>query len=230
MRPSEVALRLLADYVALKRSEWVDACLKVLSKLKCHRCGWCCKNIPVNVNLDDVQLLSLRVLGRVDVVEFASRFTVFYSKFMPYLKTPCPFYHGKCVVYSSRPDVCRVFPFDISLPVIHAVDKCRLASDIHTALSKLQREAEPDFLMRFIGEEDRRVGELLRKAGLPVPKTVEDVVESWKRTAELINEYTRENLDFAKSGQAVDVWVSPVAVKALAEWLAEKRRGGFKWV
>lgn len=108
--------------------------LKILKKVKCHRCGFCCKSCNVMLSKQDIDLLC-RYL-RCSHEEL-------YEKYMdknariPYLKLPCPFLNkdNECDVYPVRPKSCKEFPFN-ELTII--VDPCPLGKDIRVIVEEIE--------------------------------------------------------------------------------------------
>jgi Fe-S-cluster containining protein len=108
--------------------------LKILKKVKCHRCGFCCKSCNVMLSKQDIDTLC----------EYLQcSFEELYEKYMdknarmPYLKLPCPFLNedNECDVYPVRPKPCKEFPFN-EFTVI--VDPCPLGKDIRTIIEEIE--------------------------------------------------------------------------------------------
>lgn len=115
------------EYVNSKGLEGLQQ--KILEKLKCSDCGWCCSSCNVLLSEDDIIRLCKHI---------GCDFNQFYEKYMDketimnYLAFPCPFLDmnkekEKCTIYDIRPTVCRHFPFNASLLTI---DPCSIGNDI----------------------------------------------------------------------------------------------------
>jgi hypothetical protein len=62
---------------------------------------------------------------------FLKKYTVVITEGKPYLKNPCPFYkNNSCVIYGVRPISCKMFPFQLDIPLVFGVDFCPLAKEI----------------------------------------------------------------------------------------------------
>ena len=100
--------------------------LKILKKVKCKKCGWCCKNQSAMLTLEDVKRL---------MVHFKCSYEQFSEKYLdkkmkiPYLKSPCPFLdvENKCDIYHVRPKVCKIYPF---IDFFLVVKPCLLGEDV----------------------------------------------------------------------------------------------------
>jgi Fe-S-cluster containining protein len=115
------------EYINTKGLETLQQ--EILEKFKCWNCGWCCSCCNVQLTEDDIITLCKHL---------ECDFNLFYEKYMDketvmnYLVLPCPFLDmnkekEKCIVYESRPKVCRQFPFNASLLI---VDPCLMGKDI----------------------------------------------------------------------------------------------------
>lgn len=84
--------------------------IRILKKIKCKKCGWCCKNQSAMLTLEDVKRL---------MIHFKCNYEKLSEKYLdktmkiPYLKSPCPFLdnENKCSIYHIRPKVCKIYPF-----------------------------------------------------------------------------------------------------------------------
>ncbi len=107
--------------------------LKINELIVCKRCGWCCKSCYPALNEDDIANI-IRYLG-ID-------FNMFCNTYMEqnavdnYLKTPCPFLseNNSCKIYSVRPLVCRVFPFEEFKLII---DPCKLGEELERYINQI---------------------------------------------------------------------------------------------
>lgn len=119
------------EYVNSKGLEELQQ--KILGKLKCSDCGWCCSSCNVLLSEDDIIRLCKHI---------GCDFNQFYEKYMDkdtimnYLAFPCPFLDmnkekEKCAIYDVRPTVCRHFPFNASLLT---VDPCSIGKDVMTII------------------------------------------------------------------------------------------------
>jgi Fe-S-cluster containining protein len=109
--------------------------LKILKKIKCKKCGWCCKNQSAMLTIEDVKRL---------MVHFKYTYDQFSEKYLnndmkiPYLKSPCPFLgnDNKCSIYNFRPKVCKVYPF---VDFFLVVEPCLLGGDVLDIMVKSRR-------------------------------------------------------------------------------------------
>jgi len=117
---------------------------------ECQRCGWCCRNIVINVAHSDI----IRWLneGRVDIlreVSFIDNYrndkgkdeTGFYiakTAFNP--KQPCPFLvDGVCGIHDTSPVACKDFPLaSKEMPDCPAFEE--QSEDIRDKIKKRQYE------------------------------------------------------------------------------------------
>jgi len=108
--------------------------LRILKKMTCKRCGFCCKSCNAMLSKQDIDLLCKYL---------QCTFGELYEKYMdknakmPYLKLPCPFLNenNDCDVYPARPKICKEFPFN-ELTVI--VDPCILGKDIRSIIEEIE--------------------------------------------------------------------------------------------
>lgn len=106
--------------------------LKILKKIKCKKCGWCCQNQSAMLTIEDVKRL---------MVHFKYSYEEFSEKYLnkdmniPYLKSPCPFLDAdnNCNIYHVRPKVCKIYPFTDFFLVINP---CLLGEDIYDLMNK----------------------------------------------------------------------------------------------
>jgi len=83
--------------------------MKVLKRIKCKRCSWCCKFQSAMLTLEDIRRLC-KYIGCKEK-ELYDKY-IDHNKKIPYLKSPCPFLNGnECDIYHFRPKVCKLFPF-----------------------------------------------------------------------------------------------------------------------
>jgi len=99
---------------------------KILKKVKCKRCGWCCRTCSTMILPDDIKKLCKHLkCSREELYEkYANK-----DAKIPYLKSPCPFIDddNRCVVYHARPGICKEFPFnEFSL----IIDPCLAGKEI----------------------------------------------------------------------------------------------------
>jgi Fe-S-cluster containining protein len=89
-------------------------------------CSSCCEDMPIALTLDDIERLSgLLMISPEAVFQAycivypslsieASRGSGYHSPLSLALRFPCPFLEEKrCTIHSSRPLICRIFPFNI---------------------------------------------------------------------------------------------------------------------
>lgn len=144
-------VNLYFDYVNSKDLEGLQ--LKILEKMNCGHCGWCCTSCNCMLLEDDIIALCKHL---------KCTFDEFYEKYMDkdtvlnYLKLPCPFLEStgevrdgidvkRCVVYEVRPKICKHFPFTANLLT---VDPCIIGKDI---VEMLQRECG---IKKVVNKED----------------------------------------------------------------------------
>jgi|SRR3989304_3182429 len=108
--------------------------LKILKKVRCMKCGFCCKSCNVMLSKQDID--SLCKFLRCDFQELYEKYLDKNAR-MPYLKLPCPFLNkdNECDVYPVRPKTCKEFPFN-ELTVI--VDPCLLGKEIRAIVEEIE--------------------------------------------------------------------------------------------
>ena len=84
--------------------------IKILKKVKCKKCGWCCKNQSAMLTREDVKRFMIHF--KCNYGELSEKYLDKTMK-IPYLKSPCPFLdnENKCIIYHVRPKVCKIYPF-----------------------------------------------------------------------------------------------------------------------
>jgi len=85
---------------------------------KCEKCGYCCKNISINIAYSDiVKWLKLKRFDILDHVSYIESKKGFY--FIETIRKPvlgCPFLKdNKCSIYDIRPQACEDFPLAHSI-------------------------------------------------------------------------------------------------------------------
>ncbi len=117
---------------------------KILKKVKCKKCGWCCK--AQNAMLTREDLKRLMTYLRYDYQEFYEKFLDKTMK-IPYLKSPCPFLNNenKCTIYHIRPKVCKIYPF---IDFFVVVKPCMLGEEIKNIMIKNQSLFREDYNKR----------------------------------------------------------------------------------
>lgn len=100
--------------------------LKILKKIKCKKCGWCCKNQSAMLTIEDVKRLAVHL--KCTYEQLSERYLDKRMK-IPYLKSPCPFLDSdnKCNIYHIRPKVCKIYPF---VDFFLVVKPCLLGEDV----------------------------------------------------------------------------------------------------
>lgn len=146
-------VNLYFDYVNSKDLNGLQ--LKILEKMKCGHCGWCCTSCNCMLLEDDIIVLCKHL---------KCTFDEFYEKYMDkdtvlnYLKLPCPFLEStgdvinginvtRCIVYEARPKICKHFPFTANLLT---VDPCIIGKDI---IDMIQMEYG---IKKVVNKEDER--------------------------------------------------------------------------
>jgi Fe-S-cluster containining protein len=119
---------------------------EILAYYKCDRCGYCCKEMPVELLEKEVKHFR-KITKKGDWKDSTN------------LKSPCPFYNqteGLCRIYSQRPEICKAFPlypYDIPFGVrIFGLDKCCIAKELDLEIRDFARnklktiipKSEPD--------------------------------------------------------------------------------------
>lgn len=101
--------------------------LKILRKIKCKKCGWCCKNQSAMLTIEDVK--RLMIYFKYSYEEFSEKYLSKETK-IPYLTSPCPFLgiDNKCNIYNIRPKVCKVYPF---VDFFLVIKPCLLGEDVY---------------------------------------------------------------------------------------------------
>jgi len=141
--------KFIKNYLNTKRNRYYKACLKLLEHFECKRCGQCCE-LPVHVTPKEVKRIARQT--KLQPREFCMD-----VEGLVYLKHPCPFFEEsekRCKIYNIRPEVCRLYPFETSRPILQAIDLCPLAGEIKN----------------FIDENKSRIIDL-------IPKHVDRVLE-----------------------------------------------------
>lgn len=143
--------RIIQDMYPLK--------LKILKRVNCRRCGFCCKSCNAMLSKQDIDLLC-RYLE--------CSFKEFYEEYMdkdakiPYLKLPCPFLNenNECDVYTVRPKPCREFPFN-ELTVI--VDPCQLGKDIRHIVEEIEGPitGTNEYMQKVADEQDKFFNQII---------------------------------------------------------------------
>lgn len=132
---------------------------------ECQRCGWCCRNININVSYSDVLRWTKEkrfdILGEISYIDHKdSKKRGFYiTKTVTAPKSACPYLTtenglSSCSIYSTRPRSCTEFPD------AHAKDEkqkieCPARGDFELdekTLFELKREQAFDFMLA----EDRK--------------------------------------------------------------------------
>ena len=71
----------------------------------------CCKIADINLDENDLKILRQTSKYNADKIESCDEDGECHYKISP----PCPFLEsGRCIIYDSRPTLCRMFPFNIS--------------------------------------------------------------------------------------------------------------------
>lgn len=109
--------------------------LKILKKIKCKKCGWCCKNQSAMLTIEDVKRLMVHF--KCNYEELSERYLDKRMK-IPYLKSPCPFLddENKCNIYRVRPKVCKIYPF---IDFFLVTKPCLLGEDVLDTMIKSGR-------------------------------------------------------------------------------------------
>lgn len=141
------------EYINSKGLEGIQQ--KILEKMNCRHCGWCCNSCNCMITEDDIMALCKHL---------KCTFDEFYGKYMDnetilnYLKFPCPFLEStgevrdgidvkRCVVYEVRPEVCKRFPFNGNLLVVYP---CLIGKEI---IEMMQKELG---IKKVLNKEDER--------------------------------------------------------------------------
>jgi len=109
--------------------------LKILKKIKCKKCGWCCKNQSAMLTMEDVKRLMVHF--KCNYEQLSERYLDTRMK-IPYLGSPCPFLDNdnKCSIYYVRPKVCKIYPF---IDFFLVVKPCLLGEDVYNIMIKSGR-------------------------------------------------------------------------------------------
>lgn len=84
---------------------------------KCQRCGWCCKNVVINVSYSDIirwwKEKRYDILKEISYLanygKMGDGFYIAKTTFAP--KQPCPFLReNSCTIHDTRPLSCKDFP------------------------------------------------------------------------------------------------------------------------
>ena len=128
----------------------------ILKKVKCKRCGWCCRICNVMLTKQDITKLCT-------YLKFT--FEQLYERYMdknarmPYLKMPCPFLNknNECDIYYIRPRVCKEFPFN---EFVLVVDPCNIGKEIRNIIEEEEGPIIPHIdkdIDEFIAQRDNMV-------------------------------------------------------------------------
>lgn len=130
---------------------------------KCQCCGWCCKNVVINVCYSDImrwekeeRLDILREISYIDnYKKVGNGFYIAKTAFNP--KQPCPFLKdGLCSIYATRPLSCKDFPLGVKKSECPAFV---FDSEAYKEIVKNQRD---DFRRSY--ENSKELFEILVKA------------------------------------------------------------------
>lgn len=101
---------------------------KLLRKVSCKRCGWCCKT---RVIVSKKNINNIRKFLKMGQDEFMSKYIETISGDY-YLPNPCPFLGFKddkaeCAIYSVRPEICQEFPITF---MVLTVGECKVGNEL----------------------------------------------------------------------------------------------------
>ena len=128
---------------------------------KCKRCGWCCKNVVIDVSHSDIT--SWIATAKFDALQETSFIDNYPSKgkggfyiaktaFNP--KQPCPFLKNDvCIIYDYRPISCRDFPTASNLEML----KCEGTKEFRfseEAVMEVKKRQLADFKMAWEGRDN----------------------------------------------------------------------------
>ena len=99
---------LLVMYRSIIETEQLK--IKILKKVKCKKCGWCCKNQNAMLTREDVKRFMIHF--KCSYEELSEKYLDETLK-IPYLRSPCPLLdnENRCIIYHIRPKVCKIYPF-----------------------------------------------------------------------------------------------------------------------
>jgi len=136
-----------------------------LSTFQCRRCGWCCRNVVINIAYSDIVRWFNE--GRNEILQEVSfidnypkkgtgGFYIAKTSFNP--KQPCPFLGSEnglavCSIYETRPIVCRDFPYGRDIKTTTAMS-CAMYPEPHFILDRticrqVKKRQFRDFKMAF---------------------------------------------------------------------------------
>jgi Fe-S-cluster containining protein len=147
---------------------------KILNKVPCKRCGWCC-NTKVLVN--NKEIARIRKFLKLGSTEFMSKYIEIHSGIY-YFPKPCPFLSIKddkaeCAIYSVRPEVCKDFPITFMMLI---VGECHIGKEL-AAISRAYFE------------------ESARKAGVDPDSPIFNTGEQLKEAAANLEKFVTERQD-----------------------------------
>jgi len=140
LEPSRGARRggVLDALLAYARADWRWTAARIAGRFECRRCGWCCRELEVWLEDDEVRRLARylqttpsEVKRLLNVWEVAGGMYV--------TRAPCPFLETRdgqafCAAYPARPETCRLAPFRCDAAILNLNDSCALAQAIRLKL------------------------------------------------------------------------------------------------
>jgi Fe-S-cluster containining protein len=203
--------KFIKNYLNTKRNRYYRACYKVLDHFECKRCGQCCK-IPVHVTPKEVERIARQV--KLHPREFCVD-----VKGLSYLKHPCPFFeesNKQCKIYNIRPEVCRLYPFETSRPILQAIDLCPLAGEIKAFIDE-NKSKIIDLIPKHI---DRVLEERINKI-LPDDTDLEELRATNEEISDLTSKFIEAHFNVeGKPIKNIKLWVE--VVESMADILDER--------
>jgi len=149
--------------------EYHNQVLEILKYEKCVQCGKCCRQAPVNLDMEEVAEIAKSL--KIDLQEFVTKYGQKRTGGGIYLKSPCPFLENKkggktaCRIYADRPGVCKIFPFSFEpFPIaVQWVDDCHIATNITEKVEKLNPKddskspSEEELLFKSVAERQNEL-------------------------------------------------------------------------
>jgi len=158
----------------MKQHAWLNLVKELHKHYDCNRCKdpTCCK-IAAQLSKEDLQKLLLA--QNMNQKEFIRRYCE-VSQLGLYLKPPCSFLRtdkkqSRCILHTSRPYMCTVYPFSSYPGMLLNIDICPLSAEIAEDLKELRIEVMGPDEPKGTDDEGEAVAEVFNALDKLAPKS-----------------------------------------------------------